>query len=160
MVAVFWPEGHVIPNSSRKTSERQFKDNHRLYSLSLKVFVFSSPEFLALKKKLEDNCVGGMCLRECLPVAREIHKNPCFDQSWRKMNMTQIAREKDPVVRQQLYEFWYRMDSCMQELQSPVGCQGNQYDMLETKSAATSLQSLSAVLVLVLSVASYFVRSE
>lgn len=98
---------------------------------------------VALKERLDKNCVGGMCLKECLPVAREIYENPCFNGTLRTLNMVRMATAEDPNVKYQYYDFWYKVDSCIKELQQTERCT---LDIRDNVNAASSLSLYSVVL--------------
>lgn len=89
---------------------------------------------IALKDKVLTNCMPGMCLEECVPVVKELMENPCFNGTLRTKNLLAMVNHWDNEVKLQYYEFWYRADSCLEQLRQTETCN---HEQTVTTNAAT-----------------------
>ena len=65
-----------------------------------------------------------MCLEECKPVLLEIFKHPCFSPELLSLFRGWSLETDDQTAKTQLYEYYYRLDSCAAELEREK-CHGN-----------------------------------
>jgi len=96
-----------------------------------------------------DYCRPGMCVDECLPVVRDISENPCFTGSLRDQSMLNMATHWNKTIQLAYYEFWYRVDSCIDRIHKAEPCVNIQTN---TNAASTTTYLMSLLMAAVLMV--------
>lgn len=90
------------------------KKSHVSIDITVFSFFLSNPETLKLVAPVQELCLPGKCLQECLDYVRELKKHPCFSG-----DVGKYLRYYSTMRGQSSMEsiVWYaRLDSCDVEL--------------------------------------------
>ncbi|KAL4216860.1 hypothetical protein ACF0H5_023324 [Mactra antiquata] len=120
---MFYPKQNVIGSSCVATGPiaECHWDDPVIGGCKMSLFDYTQPAGQAFIGELWEKCVPGYCTEECKELTRKNLTGPCYQGDLKFIFQRDMRTQSNPE-RFTMMEYWYKIDSCMKEIEMEEKC--------------------------------------